>query len=202
MKKVLLVTDGLVHPPLTARNALRDALFELTEIEFERINSLEKLPDGLNQYSALVLYFHHKEISQGALSKLDEYVSGGGGILGVHTATASFKQQLGYFKILGGRFIGHGKVEPFEVAPIADSAIFAGFSAFTVKDELYLHELEPGITVHFTAQHEGLQVPAVWTYSYGEGRVCYAAPGHRTETLKNETYQKLLRQGLKWVTGE
>ena len=47
---------------------------------------------------------------------------------------------LPYFKILGGRFIGHGKVENFEVTKVRDD-IFSGIDNFYLKDELYIHEL-------------------------------------------------------------
>lgn len=201
MKTVLLVTDGWVHPPITARIALRRALGEMQGFTFRRIRSLERLPADLDRYDALVLYFHHKHLSQSALLRLDQYVSAGGGILGVHTATASFKDELAYFKIIGGRFTGHGPVETFTLTPRPGSEVFSGLPAFSVRDELYIHELEPGIEVHFTADHQGEEVPAVWTYHYAQGRVCYGVPGHTTQSLQDPIYQEVLRRGLAWVCG-
>jgi uncharacterized protein len=202
MKKVLLVTDGVFHPPLFARKALSKMLAELDGFEFQHMRSMEKLPNNLSDFSALVIYVHHKKISDSALETLDGFVSNGGGILGVHTATASFKQQMHYFEILGGRFTGHGPVEHFEVKPVSESTLFAGIPAFTVKDELYIHEFQPGIDVHFTAEHEGQDIPAVWTRQYGKGRVCYMVPGHTTASMRNRIYQKVLQRGLTWVCGE
>lgn len=69
----------------------------------------------MERFAALVLYFHHKTLSPAALTRLEAYARQGGGILALHSATASFKDCLPYFDILGGRFIGHGKVEPFEM---------------------------------------------------------------------------------------
>jgi len=202
MKKVLLVTDGIFHPALLARKALHKCLAELDSFEFRHAHSMETLPDNLKEFSVIVIYLHHKKISEQALAKLDDFVSNGGGILGIHSATAAFKKQLHYFEILGGRFIGHGPIEPFEVKPVSESEIFAGIPAFIVKDELYIHELQPGITPHFTATHDGQEIPIVWTYHYRQGRVCYAVPGHRTETMRDETYQKILKRGLTWVCGK
>lgn len=199
MKKVLLVTDGLVHPPFSARKVLHKTLAELDGFEFQHSRSMEKLPNNLSIFSAMVIYVHHKRISDSAMETLDKFVSNGGGILGVHSATASFQQQRHYFEILGGRFTGHGPVESFEVKPISESNIFAGIPAFTVKDELYIHEFQPGNDVHFTVKHEGQDVPAVWTRQYGNGRVCYAVPGHTTASMRNITYQKVLQRGLTWV---
>ena len=201
MKKVLLVTDGFFHPTFLGRLALHQALKQLEGFSFVHVSSLEKLPHDLETYSALVLHYHHKKISPSALGKLDGFFKNGGGILAIHAATASFKETLPYFKIIGGRFIGHGKVEPFEVTKVRDD-IFSGIGNFIVKDELYIHELEPSIEVHFTAKHEGQDIPVVWTYRYGNGKVCYAVPGHTTGTMRNQTYQIILQRGLEWVTNE
>lgn len=199
MKKILLITDGIFHPPFLARKTLHKTLAKMEEFEFQHIRSMEKLPANLIEFSALVIYLHHKKISEQALVNFDEFVSNGGGILGVHSATASFKQQSHYFEILGGRFIGHGKVEKFKVES-SKSEIFEGIENFVVRDELYVHDLQPGIEVHFTTQHEGRDAPVVWTQHYGQGKVCYAVPGHTTETMKNKIYQEVLKRGLRWVT--
>jgi type 1 glutamine amidotransferase len=116
---------------------------------------------------------------------------------GIHSATASFKETKHYFEILGGRFIGHGKVEKFKVEKL-ESEIFDGIGDFVVRDELYIHELKSGITVHFTAKHEGKDVPVVWTVRYSKGKVCYAVLGHTTASMKHPAVQEILRRGLAW----
>lgn len=198
MKKVLLVTDGFLHPPLMGRLVLHKALKQLNGFSFVHVSSLEKLPADLSSFAALVLHYHHKTISDLALKRLDGFVTNGGGVLAIHAATASFKETMPYFNILGGRFIGHGKVESFQVKRVKDG-VFDGISDFVVKDELYIHELEPDIEVHFTAKHAAKDIPVVWTYLYGKGKVCYAVPGHTTSTMNNPAYQEILRRGLQWV---
>lgn len=199
MKKILLVTDGIFHPPLFGRMVLHKTLKQLDCFSFDHVSSLEKLPSELNSFSALVLHYHHKTISDGALGRLDQFVKNGGGILAIHAATASFKETMPYFDILGGRFIGHGEVEKFEVRKVKDE-VFGDMGNFGVRDELYIHELKPEIDVHFTAEHEGQNIPVVWTYHYGKGKVCYTVPGHISATMSNPIYQEILRCGLKWVT--
>jgi type 1 glutamine amidotransferase len=198
MKNILLITDGIFHPPLPGRVTLHRIIRQMSGFSFEHIHSMEQLPANLDRFSALVLHFHHKRISPLALARLDAFVKNGGGILAIHATTASFKQTLPYFDILGGRFIGHGPVEKFEVRQVKDE-IFGATGAFVVRDELYLHELKPGIEVHFTAMHAGQEVPVVWTLQYGEGKVCYAVPGHTSGTMSNPAYQTILRRGLEWV---
>ena len=198
--KVLLVTDGIFHPPLHGRIAVHQGLEQLDGYAFSHIRSLEQLPARLDEFNALVLYFHHKRIRDRTLAVLDEFVSNGGGLLGIHSATASFKQTPHYFEILGGRFTGHGEVEAIEVKRIGSlDEPFGSLPGFTVKDELYIHEIQPGVKIHFEALHGGAPIPIVWTYRYGKGKVCYAVPGHRSATMKNPVYQEVLKRGLAWV---
>lgn len=198
MKKVLLVTDGFFHPPFMGRLVLHEALKKLKGFSFHRVSSLEKLPPDLESYAALVLHFHHKNISDTALGQLDHFVRDGGGVLAIHAATASFKESLPYFDILGGRFIGHGAVEALEIRRV-NNTVFSGIDGFRVKDELYLHELQPGIEIHYNTSHAGKEVPVVWTYRYHSGKVCYAVPGHTTGSMKNKRYQQILQRGLQWA---
>jgi type 1 glutamine amidotransferase len=201
---VLLVSAGVVHPPLTGWIWLWRFLTRRPEFRARRVRSLEVLPrTDLRRYRALVLYYHHDVISDAALGALDTFISGGGGALAIHSATASFKEAQRYFEILGGRFTGHGPVAPFDVQPASpEDQIFGRIPTFAVKDELYLHELVSDIDVHFLAEYEGEPVPVVWTRRHGRGRVCYACPGHRTQSLQVPGMQQILRRGLTWACGE
>jgi type 1 glutamine amidotransferase len=200
MNQVLLITDGIFHPPLLGRLILHRTLKKMPGYRFEQIRSLEQAPENLDPYSAMVVYFHHKKIAKNAVDAFERYVSGGGGVLAIHSATASAKENRRFTNVLGGRFVGHGPVEPFVVSPASpESEIFSGISAFEVTDERYLHETQPDIETHFTTEHEGELVPIVWTRTHGKGRVCYACPGHKAASLRIPAYQEILRRGLDWV---
>lgn len=199
--RVLLVSDGLAHPSWPARRWLKRSLQAMSGYVFQQVASLEVLPQlDVSTFKAIVLYFHHKTISPSALSCLDEFVRRGGGVLGIHSATASFKQEPRYFGILGGRFRMHGAVQVFTVYQTRTTdKVFGSLGPFQIKDELYIHELEPEITIHFETMHEGQSVPVVWTRRYGAGQVCYAMPGHTVESMKHPMVHDILRRGLMWV---
>ncbi|MFN2304491.1 MAG: ThuA domain-containing protein, partial [Anaerolineales bacterium] len=80
------------------------------------------------------------------------------------------------------------------------STIFGDISEFQVIDELYLHDLQPDIDVHFSALYKGQKIPTVWTRLHGEGRICYACPGHRSASMRVPGYQLLLSRALTWIT--
>lgn len=206
LKRVLLVTAGIFHPPYFGRQALHTGLAQLQGFTFRHVRSLEQMPADFESHSALVLYYHEKTISQAALRRLEAFVKNGGGVLAIHSATASFQGEKHYFEILGGRFTGHGEVGECEIRRthpersegIKDE-IFGGIESFSVIDELYIQELQPGIEVHFTAKQAGLEAPAVWTYRYGQGKVCYCMPGHTSRSMQHPAMREILQRGLIWV---
>ncbi len=201
MKKVLIISSGIFHPPLVGCWILKRFMEGIGGYAFKRLRTLEHLPRDLTDYATMVIYLHQKKISAAALEKFDSYILGGGGVLAIHAATACFKGSPRFAEILGGRYVGHGPVGAFKVTPVAPLApVFGDLPAFQVVDELYRHELQPDIQVHFTAQEQDEMVPVVWTRRHGEGRVCYTCPGHRAGSLRSAAYQEVLRRGLEWVS--
>jgi type 1 glutamine amidotransferase len=206
VKKVLLVSAGLVHPPYRGRSLLKQTLTAVPGYAFDEVASLaEAAARSMTEYAALVLYYHHMNdaLTESEMAAFRGFVEDGGGVLAVHSATASYKRTPAYFQILGGRFVGHGPVQPIEVRPVAaGDEVFAGIPPFIIKDELYLHELQPDIRVHFDALHESKREPMVWTREQGRGRVCYLCPGHRSASMEHGAVQEIVRRGLRWVAGE
>jgi len=200
---VLLVSAGVFHPPLLARLWLWRTLQALPGYHFRRVASLEALPGlPLDSFRAIVLYFHHKSISPSALASLDSFVQRGGGLLGIHSASASFKQEERYFALLGGRFRTHGPVQLIRVQPsTAHDEVFGKVTAFQIRDELYRHEYDSTNRVHFLAQVDDEHEPVVWTRSHGRGRVCYYAFGHTPAAMRDPHVQHILRRGLAWAGG-
>ena len=202
-KNILLISDGRIHPPMMGRFWLRYVLTGIQGYRFAIVNSMEELPKlDLSDFHGLVLYFHHKRISDPALESFDAFIAGGGGVLAIHSVTASFKGSDRFSSILGGKFSGHGPIETFDVCPVTpESEIFGRIPAFQVTDELYLHDLQPDIKTHFTTLHDGLSVPVVWTRTHGKGRVCFTCPGHKAASVRVREYQRVLTRGLTWVCG-
>lgn len=200
---VLLVSDGIFHPPLAGRFWLQWGLAALPGYSFRRVASLEALPEQpLPGVQALVLYFHHKRLSPHGLETLENFVRQGGGLLAIHSASASFKEEERYYAILGGRFDHHGPVQDFQVRPAPGiDEIFGRVPPFTVHDELYRHAFDPANRIHFYTEIDGQQEPVVWTRSYGRGRVCYCSLGHCSATLRITQVQRILQHGLVWACG-
>jgi len=206
---ILLVSAGFFHPPWLGRFWLRQTLQALPDIRVHQVASLEGLLSSSDRdYQAIVLYIHQQKVSHAALEALDHFVSQGGGLLAIHSATASFKNNPGYFEILGGRFTGHGPLGELDIRPakVADE-IFPGIKPFTLPEEPYEHEMNPACEIHFDAPYpqaksDGRRLPVVWTYRYGQGRVCYCLPGHRSAAMRHPVVREILQRGLTWACGQ
>jgi type 1 glutamine amidotransferase len=203
---ILLVSAGFFHPPWLGRFWLRQTLQALPDVRLRQVSSLEELlASGARDYQAIVLYIHQQKISSAALEVLDHFIDQGGGLLAIHSATASFKGKPEYFAILGGRFTGHGPLCELEVRPVKmNDEIFTNIGPFMLNEEPYEHELDPACVVHFDARHpeaktNNLRLPVVWTRFYGQGRVCYCLPGHRSAAMRHPVVREILQRGLNWA---
>jgi type 1 glutamine amidotransferase len=198
-RSILLVSAGLVHPLLPARFLLRRALATIPGYRFRRVASLEDLPSRPS-FRAIVLYVHTKTISSTALERLDRFLQQGGGLLAIHAASASFKEEPRFFELLGGQFIQHGPVESFEVQPAEPASdLFAGIPSFSVTDELYRHNYDPNNHIHFYTTVGSEREPVVWTRYHSSGRVCYCSLGHTLNAMRHPQVWQILQRGLAWV---
>jgi type 1 glutamine amidotransferase len=198
---ILLVSDGLVHPSLPARFCLRRALAGLPGYRFQRAASLEVLPPlPPDSFRAIALYVHHAALSTAAMEGLDDFLRAGGGLLAIHSASASFREEPRYYDILGGQFVHHSPVEEFIVQPAEPpDEVFGVMAPFSVRDELYRHEYDPTNRVHFYATVGEEREPVVWTRHWGQGRVCYCALGHTLSAMRHPHVHQILQHGLAWA---
>ncbi len=197
-KHVLLISAGFVHPSLLARKRLFEIVSGMcTVVQTPSIEGACILKRGM--FDAAVIYLHRQKISDEALFAMESFTAHGGGLLGIHSATASFKKSAGWFNLMGGRFVSHEEVVPF-TSTSTGSEIFTPGS-FTVRDELYIHETRPGMSVSYTTEMAGKVIPVVWTQNYGKGRVCYIEPGHVAASLEVPEVATVIREGLTWVCG-
>lgn len=203
--QVLVVSRGLIHPSFFCRQGLSRLLQGLgTGFTFHYTGSLQdfkKLSSG--NYNAVILYYHQKKIGNNQLAALFDFARQGGGVLALHSAMASCKENSSYQELLGGRFTGHDRIESISVfAKNKEHPIAAGVDEFTVRDELYVHEYDQSNEVIMACKHNGSEEPVLWTKAYGRGRVCYFAPGHCLNVWFNPAVKKVIHNSLLWIGGQ
>lgn len=202
-KNILVISSGAVHPTIRCRFNLRSLLKKIETVSCTFTSDLDKL-DSLakENYSVVVLYFQKKTISDPLLDSLENFVFNGGGLLALHAASASFKQNQRYFNLLGGKFIHHGKIAQFKVRARQDQGSpYSGIGDFSITDELYIHEYLKDVAVHFTTQVGKKAEPVVWTRELGKGKVAYCSLGHRAAVWKQPQVKSIVNQSLDWLIG-
>ncbi len=174
--------------------------------------------DTLARYAAVVFY------TTGELPMGDEgeaallaYVRGGGGFVGVHSATDTFYDWPDYLVLIGGYFDGHPWRQEVTVRvenQTHPSTRHLGAS-FRIDDEIYqfrqwsraavdvLLSLDVGsVDLAAAGINRGDQDFALaWTRREEAGRVFNTALGHRREVWDDARFQRHLLEGIRWAMG-
>ena len=199
---ILYCSKGIVHPNFWARKNIKDFLRQEIKncdiVQTSRLAFHKLIPK--HNPDLIVLYFHEKKIRPEDLQSLNAYVRNGGAILAIHSASASFKQEPAYHKLIGGRFIKHGPICNYTIQPsaYAEEHFCKLDSTFSIKDELYLHDYDSTVQVLLETQIIDRLEPVAWVKSHGPGKVAYFAPGHRGSIFKLDSVKHVIAELIKW----
>lgn len=164
------------------------------------VSALSRLDAGV--FDCVMLYTQGDTFSPAQVEALTKFVRGGGGLVGVHSATATNKSDDAYAKLLGSRFIGHGPVLDFEVTVSdPDHPIAHGIQNFGIRDELYISQPFDQIRVFLTSSWNGVPQPMGYTKDEGAGRVAYMANGHDPVAMSNKSFRVLLGRAVRYAAG-
>lgn len=134
-------------------------------------------------------------------------VTAGTGVAGFHGGMCdSFRGNLGYQMMTGGQWISHpGGLWPEYSVQILDREhpITQGITDFKLQNtERYWLMVNPGVKVLGTLYFEdfGVNMPYVWTNTWGKGKVFYAAYGHSYKDFDGPVARELIVRGMVWAT--
>lgn len=176
--------------------------------ETELVNSTEPLADTerLATYDVVVPVWTMGEMQPEEMAGLSAAVKAGVGLAGIHNMSDAFRKELTYQWMVGGQFVGHPHVGDYTVTLTSEtSPITADLpDSFVYNSEQYYMLVDPGVRVLADTlyRHDGHVVrhPAIWTKSWGAGRVFYSALGHATQELHDypDVYEMSLH-GIEWA---
>jgi type 1 glutamine amidotransferase len=150
---------------------------------------------------------------------LVDFVSGGKGLIGVHSATDTYHRWKEYNQMMGGTFAGHPwhtKVPIKNLEPKHPvNTAFAGMD-FEVTDEIYQFRADTALPterkfllaldtqkmdVSKGNRKDGLY-PVSWVGTFGKGRTFYCSLGHRDEIFWNPAVLKHYLAGIQYALGD
>ena len=137
------------------------------------------------------------------------FVSGGKGFLGAHSATDTLYEWPDYGRLVGAYFKEHPWTQSATVL-VEDTTHLstAGLGdRFTLTEEFYAFRDNPRPRVHVLLRLDPASVgstgdyPLAWTQSFGSGRAYYNALGHFQETWRDARFQRQLLGAIQWAAG-
>ena len=204
--KVLVFCDDLHHPAATARAGL-EPLIAAGRHAFDWIEDASGWnPGRLPGYDAVLLAKSNVCSARNSApwlageteDALGAYVRAGGGLVAVHSGTASYVHWPAVRAVLGGAFLRHPPPAPVTLEPRPGHPLCAGVDGpFAVHDEHYemiLDDAGADVFLHARSAH-GVQ-PADWARREGRGRVVVLTPGHFPEVWRHASMQRLIANAL------
>jgi len=138
-----------------------------------------------------------------------DFVNGGGGFIGFHSATDTLYDWPDYGRIVGAYFKEHPWVQPATVT-VEDRAhpTTSGLgAAFALAEEFYTFRTNPRGSVHVLLTLDPASVgaqgdfPLAWTQTIGRGRSYYNALGHFPDTWNDARFQMQIAAAIRWTAG-
>ena len=201
--KVLLL-GGRGHDWRGFHAVISEVLHKTGDFELTLSDKLDDLkPESISKYDVVLFYGSGGNFTDPQQEKgLDDFVKGGGGLAGVH-ATDAFKKSDVYWRLLGGRFSGHGGGKFMMRIEDKKHPITAPMQDFEIQDETYRNRYHPEFKLYSLAHMDRgqEQQSMVWAQDYGTGRVFNTTLGHDYKAFRNQSFQKLVVRGLYWAAG-
>lgn len=178
--------------------------------------------DNLRKYRVLVFSNSNNEAfaTNAQRDAFKAFIHGGGGFVGIHSASGCERDWPYYWSVLGGKFQRHPKQQKFTVRVVdPDHPATKGLPAsFEWEDECYyleflnpdLHPLlvtdptqldDPGRKQH-PGGLVGRSLPLAWTLRTDGGRSFYTALGHRKEHYQDPVLLRQILGGIQWAMGD
>ncbi|QDT37456.1 ThuA domain-containing protein [Stratiformator vulcanicus] len=142
----------------------------------------------------------------------------GHGVIGVHSASDTYKKYKPYWDMIGGTFAGHPWTSRATVSLTVHDTEFPAMKPFveefgkTVEwqDEIYQYKnWQPekvrvlmSIDMASTKIKKPYHVPVAWAKEYGEGKIYYNNLGHREQTWTRKPFLDSIVMAVKWINGE
>jgi type 1 glutamine amidotransferase len=158
--------------------------------------------ENIKAFDIVLFYGSGGNINEVQEQGLEGFVTAGGGMVGVHATDASKKSDV-YWRLIGGRFSGHGGGSFMVRIEDTKHPITEGMEDFEISDETYRNKYHPEFQlrslVHMDRGDE--QQSMAWVLEPGKGRMFNTTLGHGDRAWANPHFQRLVVRGLYWAAG-
>lgn len=207
---ILTETEGFRHTSIDAGVDMFLQHREAWDMTVEVTEDSKRLLNNTDSIDVLVLLSTTGDyLSDTEQMALQNYVRGGGSILGVHAATDAEYNWPWYGQMLGAQFDSHPAIQQADcIKEVADNLTEGLPMVWTRTDEWYnFKNLQAGNSVlitidesSYTGGTNGNMHPMVWSREFEGGRVFYTAMGHTEASYSEDLFIRHIENGIKWLT--
>jgi type 1 glutamine amidotransferase len=144
--------------------------------------------------------------------ELESFIRGGGGFLGVHSATDTEYDWPFYEELIGARFSDHPAIQPAKLVRESSDHPAVRFlpAIWERTDEWYNFRSNPRgrVQVLMTLDESsyqggtlGADHPIVWCHTIDRGRAFYTGLGHTQESWQDALFLRHIEAALLWAAG-
>ena len=211
---ILTKTEGFRHNSISAAaNAMREfdeGNQDLSVTITEDASSVS--PQNLQNFGAVMFLNTTGDVlNESQQAALKNFIQGGGGFMGVHSATDTEYNWPWYGRMIGAYFSSHPEVQEADLFVLNNSHPATQYlpGVWTRTDEWYnfrdiQDHIIPLINLDessYEGGENGQNHPIAWYHEFEGGRVFYTAGGHTSESYRDQQFQRHLLGGLKYVLG-
>jgi type 1 glutamine amidotransferase len=142
----------------------------------------------------------------------ERFIQGGGGFVGIHSATDTEYNWPWYGQLVGAYFANHPAIQTATVQVLDQThpSMLPLPERWTRIDEWYNFQASPSPTVTVLAEVDestytggtmGMHHLIVWCHEYAGGRAWYTAMGHTEESFADALFRAHLLGGILWAAG-
>lgn len=154
------------------------------------------------------------------VEELLAWIKAGGGFLGFHSATDSFRSEKDdvtpYIAMIGGEFVTHGAQFEGTIKKVdaGHPAVASLPDAWSLRDEWYLFRKLDKENMHVLAllqigaERDKQKIynipdyPMIWCRGLGEGRILYNGMGHREDVWEHPAFKATVKEHILWADGK
>ena len=166
--------------------------------------------DGLRGYRAVIFVNTTGDVLDAAQQQaLHDFIEGGGGYMGVHSAADTEYDWPWYGELVGAWFLSHPPGLQTTRVQFSQDGIAANGREWQVTDEIYNYRSNPRAIVQVLATVTeadyaggtmGEDHPISWCHAQGKGRAWYTGLGHDVPLYADPTFLRQLARGLRYVS--
>lgn len=207
-------TTGYRHESIKDGIAALKQLGEQHHVLFDFTEDATKFnAENLKQYKAVIFLLTSGDLlNEEQQAAFEGYIRGGGGYVGLHSASDSEYNWPWYGKLVGAYFSQHGDITQATI--IVNDRTHPSTLMLPERwqrtDEWYNFATDPSKQVHVLMQMDessykggtmGESHPIAWYHQYDGGRAWYSALGHTSASYQEPLFLAHLWGGIEYAAG-